>query len=197
MATGFAAGYLAPDSDPPGANDSSCRPSAEHPRLVVLIHGTAENARQNWGSLFPLLHNNGYCVFALDYGAPGGVITKGLGPIEDGVYILSDHIDQVLAATGAGQVDIVGHSQGGMLPRAYLKYLGGAPKVHTLVGLGPTNHGGTVSGFVTLNSYLGTLGAVVAFGNITCPARTHQFTGSDSWRTSTTGATPSPACTTR
>jgi triacylglycerol esterase/lipase EstA (alpha/beta hydrolase family) len=47
-------------------------------------------------------------------------------------------------------VDIVGHSQGGMMPRYYLRFLGGAAKVHTLVGLSPSNHGTTADGIVTL-----------------------------------------------
>ena len=34
-----------------------------------------------------------------------------------------------------------GHSQGGMMPRYYLKFLGGASKVDDLVGLAPSNHG--------------------------------------------------------
>ena len=53
------------------------------------------------------------------------------------------------AATGASQVDLVGHSQGGgLLARQYLKFHGGADrtdpsrnKVHTLVGINPSNHG--------------------------------------------------------
>ena len=71
-------------------------------------------------------------------------------------------MEKVLAATGAGQVDMVGHSQGGMMPRYYLRFLGGASKVRTLIGLAPSNHGTTVNGLFTLgrmlpgaNSFLG------------------------------------------
>jgi triacylglycerol lipase len=49
----------------------------------------------------------------------------------------------VLAQTGASKVDIVGHSQGGMMPRYYIRNLGGAAKVDDLVGLAPSNHGTT------------------------------------------------------
>ena len=56
------------DADPPGANDFGCRPTAQHPRPVVLVHGTAGNKNTNWQTYAPLLANNGYCVFALTYG---------------------------------------------------------------------------------------------------------------------------------
>ena len=47
-------------------------------------------------------------------------------------------------------MDIVGHSQGGLMPNYYIKFLGGASKVNELIGLAPSNHGTTLSGLVTL-----------------------------------------------
>ena len=41
---------------------------------------------------------------------------------------------------------MVGHSQGGMMPRYYIKFLGGAKVVDDLVGLSPSNHGTTIVG---------------------------------------------------
>ena len=60
------------DADPPGANDFSCKPSGQHPRPVVLVHGTAGNKNTNWQTYAPLLANNGYCVFSLTYGVSAG-----------------------------------------------------------------------------------------------------------------------------
>ena len=39
------------------------------------------------------------------------------------------------------------------MPRYYIKNLGGAAKVNTLVGLAPSNHGTTLDGLFTLASY--------------------------------------------
>ena len=160
----------------PGANDWSCKPSSAHPRPVVLVHGTFANGSVNWLTMAPALAANGYCVFALTYGAqPGVPVLRAIAPVADSAQQLSTFVDGVLAATGTGQVDIVGHSQGGMMPRYYMKFDGGAAKVHTLVALAPSNHGTTLDGLTTLaQSYPG---AVAVVGSL-CPACTDQITGS-------------------
>ncbi|WP_445525017.1 esterase/lipase family protein [Streptomyces cyslabdanicus] len=137
-----------------GWNDYSCKPSAAHPRPVVLVHGTFGNSVDNWLSLAPYLKDRGYCVFSLDYGQlPGVPLFHGLGPIDQSAEQLPAFVDQVLAATGAAKADLVGHSQGGMMPRYYLRFLGGAAKVNALVGIAPDNHGTTLSGLTNLLPY--------------------------------------------
>ncbi|MGP3978698.1 alpha/beta fold hydrolase [Streptomyces sp. 8N114] len=145
-----------------GWNDYSCKPSAAHPRPVVLAHGTFGNSVDNWLGFAPYLVKRGYCVFSLDYGQlPGKPFFHGLGPIEDSAEQLDAYVDKVLAATGTDKVDIVGHSQGGVMPRYYLKFLGGASKVNALVGIAPTNHGTTLSGLTKLVDHFPPAGDVV------------------------------------
>ena len=148
--------HVSPTASPPGANNWSCKPSAAHPQPVILVHGTFADMSDSWQALSPLLYDEGYCVFALNYGSYNGSGSLGVyatGDIATSAQKLSGFVDKVLAATGASQVDLVGHSQGGMMPRYYIKNLGGAAKVNTLVGLAPSNHGTTLDGLFTLASY--------------------------------------------
>ncbi|GHH18343.1 esterase/lipase family protein [Streptomyces lanatus] len=160
-----------------GWNDYSCKPSAAHPRPVVLVHGTFANSVDNWLGLAPYLKNRGYCVFSLDYGQLSGVpFFHALGPIDKSAEQLSAYVDKVLAATGAAEADLVGHSQGGMMPRYYLKFLGGAGKVNALVGIAPNNHGTTLSGLANLLPYFP--GAEDLLSTAT-PALAQQVVGSE------------------
>ncbi|MGW6059510.1 esterase/lipase family protein [Streptomyces sp. NPDC055189] len=144
----------APAATSSGWNDYGCKPSAAHPRPVVLVHGTFGNSIDNWLVLAPYLVRRGYCVYSLDYGQlPGVPFFNGLGPIDKSAEQLDGFVDKVLASTGAAKADLVGHSQGGMMPRYYLKFLGGAQKVNALVGLAPDNHGTTLLGLTKLLPY--------------------------------------------
>jgi triacylglycerol esterase/lipase EstA (alpha/beta hydrolase family) len=98
------------DTTPFGTNDWNCKRSAARPLPVVLVHGTFGDAVFNWPYIAPALVRGGYCVYALDYG------NRGTGPIEQSADRLRVFVDKVLAATGAPKVDLVGHSQGGMMP---------------------------------------------------------------------------------
>ena len=109
------------DADPPGANDWTCRPTAAHPRPVVLVHGTAGNKNTNWQAYSPLLANNGYCVFALTYGVAPGTRRAGQPARRDdqmkgSARRADDFVTKVLTATGAAKVDLIGHSQGTLMP---------------------------------------------------------------------------------
>jgi triacylglycerol esterase/lipase EstA (alpha/beta hydrolase family) len=170
--------HTSPTASPPGANDWACKPTAAHPRPVVLVHGTFADMSNSWQAISPLLKNNGYCVFALNYGSyagSGAIGVYGTGEIRNSAAELNAFVDKVLAATGAPEVDIVGHSQGGMMPRYYLKFLGGAVEVHTLVGLSPSNHGTTVDGIGLLARFFP---GGEQFTGALCPACEEQIVGS-------------------
>lgn len=170
--------HTSPTASPPGANDWTCKPTAAHPRPVVLIHGTFADRSNSWQAISPLLKNNGYCVFALNYGdyqGSGAIGVYGVDDIPTSAGELAAYVDQVLAATGAAEVDLVGHSQGGMMPRYYLKYLGGAAKVKALVGLSPSNHGTTLNGLFVLSNFFP---GANQFTGALCPACEQQRAGS-------------------
>ncbi|WP_419231253.1 esterase/lipase family protein [Gordonia sp. CPCC 205515] len=130
-----------PGGSLPGTNDFGCRPSAAHPRPVVLVHGSGGGRQTNWATLAPVLANAGYCVYAPTYGAlstiwPASAL-GGLSVKRDGAWQIKMFVDRVLVATGASQVDIVGHSLGTEIPTYWLKYLGGRGKVAHYVSLAP------------------------------------------------------------
>jgi triacylglycerol esterase/lipase EstA (alpha/beta hydrolase family) len=159
-----------------GTNNWSCKPTAAHPRPLVLVHGTFQSGTAAWLAAAQAFVRRGFCVFALNYGtAPGVPGLYAIRHVADSASQLATFIDGVLAATGASQVDTLGHSQGGMMPRYYLRFLGGASKVHTHVALAPSNHGTTLSG-------LGTLAAGFPGGpqlvTRACPACNDQLIGS-------------------
>ena len=125
---------------PDGANDWACRPTAERPTPVIIVHGTFGDQKSLLDELSRAMVDEGFCVYALDYG------NRGTRAIEDSAAELKAFVDEVLAATGAAKVSMVGHSQGGLMPRYYIKFLGGDQVVDDLVGLAPSNHGTTASG---------------------------------------------------
>ncbi|MFJ9409866.1 esterase/lipase family protein [Streptomyces sp. NPDC101393] len=160
-----------------GWNNFSCKPSAAHPRPVVLAHGTFGNAVDNWLGLAPYLVHRGYCVFSLDYGQlPGVPFFHGLGAVDASARQLAVYVDRVLAATGASKTDIVGHSQGGMMPRVYLKSHGGADKVNALIGLAPSNHGTDLNGLTRLLDHFP---GAKEYIDASAPGLSDQIAGSD------------------
>ncbi|MFD4367806.1 esterase/lipase family protein [Rhodococcus sp. NPDC058521] len=131
-----------PDGHAEGSNDWTCTPSPEHPDPVVLVHGTSQNRQNDWSTLSPVLKAEGYCIFALTYGNfpdlpwPLNAV-GGLGSMEDSARQLASFVDDVLASTGADKVDLVGHSQGTLMPAKYVREQGGNTKVDKYISMAP------------------------------------------------------------
>jgi triacylglycerol esterase/lipase EstA (alpha/beta hydrolase family) len=182
FARGALAGVATPRTPPPGANHFGCRPSARHREPVILVNGTFANQDDNWQAASPLLANHGYCVFTFNYGGPSASsVVQGTGDIATSAGQLKSFVARVLAVTRAAKVDLVGYSLGGMMPRYYLKFMGGAKHVARLVALAPSNHGTTAGGLTALVKTLGQVfGSRLVHGalNPLCTACLQQETGS-------------------
>ena len=184
-ATGYLAELTNPTGSPPGVNVSGCHPAASGPQQypVILLPGTLYDMADTWQALGPILADDGWCVYGLNYGATVSTTLSGgriwsVGDIPTSAGQLATFVGQVLAATGASKVDLVGWSQGGMMPRWYLRFDGGAAHVHDLVGLAPSNHGTTVDGMSALLDAVTALGLPGPLTLAQCPACTQQLAGS-------------------
>ncbi|GGZ19302.1 lipase [Streptomyces inusitatus] len=120
---------LPPPADPPGG--------ADHPP-VVMLHGFADNrsvfvllrrslSRHGWRHLECL----NYSPLTYDIRAAAGLLGR--------------HLEEIGDRTGSREVDIVGHSLGGLIARYYIQCLGGDLRVRTLVTLGTPHSGTTVA----------------------------------------------------
>ncbi|AVH87392.1 Putative acetyltransferase/hydrolase with alpha/beta hydrolase fold [Corynebacterium camporealensis] len=124
-------------------DDWRARPTKRHPWPVILVHGTCDT-KGIWYRLGAQLRADGWCVFAPDYG------NRATGSIPESAQQLGAYIDTVLATTGAEQAIVVGHSQGGLITRYWMRTHGTADRIHHLVCLGSPNHGTTQGGIASL-----------------------------------------------
>jgi triacylglycerol lipase len=121
-----------------GVNDPDCR-SADPP--VLLLHGTLSTPASNFGTLAPALRAAGRCVYAIEYGARYGY--GGIGPIRQSATDVAAFARQILDLTGAGHLDIVGYSQGGLVLRTMLRYDLDPSRVRVAALVAPSYHGTT------------------------------------------------------
>ena len=128
----------------PPFNDLGFTPA--HATPVLYLHGI--NSRVNaFRQNAEYLRNHRYWVWGYDYGdmiAPGFF---GIGNLDEIIDDVAENVDKVLHATGASQVDLVAHSQGGLMAKLYIA-AGGASKVRRLVAMGANFHGTDLRGRV-------------------------------------------------
>lgn len=101
---------------------------------IVLVHGYVHN-RSAFLAMRRALRRAGFqYVHTLNYNPLTAELT-------DLAERLGEEIERTLDVTGAEQVQIIGHSMGGIVARAYVQLLGGEDTVDTVVTLGSPHRG--------------------------------------------------------
>ncbi|SCL18769.1 Lipase (class 2) [Micromonospora pallida] len=132
-----------------GTTASGVGTAAANPIIVV---GGLSGVAIAYEPLAARLRADGYRVNI--YQLPG----LGLGDIAASARSFSTYVAQVRAATGAAKVDLVAHSEGGLVSRYYLKNLGGTGSVGRLITLGSPHYGtyiADIAKFLGLGDCLG------------------------------------------
>ena len=138
----LAVAVVAAACDPNPEPEDACTVGANGEDPVIIVAGTFSPGIAN-----EIFFGNGveaagvtHCVFELKGHDDLGNL-PGTMPIEVSAYALGMFVDEVLAWSGATQVDLVGHSQGALVARQYVKAYGGDTTVDTLVSLSGPNTG--------------------------------------------------------
>jgi len=124
---------------------------------VIIVAGTFAGegtADVYYAPLAARLRSSGYQPFI--FGLPGA----GLGDIANTSQALNAFADGVRAQTGAARVDLIGHSQGGLVGRYYIKYLGGASEVDSMISLGAPHYGTSLANLAALLGLGSCLGVI-------------------------------------
>lgn len=112
---------------------------------VIIVAGTTSPAFAN-EPLAARMRGDGYRVWI--YVLPN----LGLTDVHDSSAGLASLVDSVRSQTGASKVSLVGHSQGGLVARDYVKTRGGSSKVDKIISLGAPHYGTAIA---NLGTFLG------------------------------------------
>src|SRR6476620_6805080 len=130
---------------PVAATSPAAAATANDP--VIIVAGTFAGegtADVYYAPLAARLRASGYQPFI--FGLPGA----GLGDIANTSKTMNAFADGVRAQTGAARVDLIGHSQGWLVGRYYIKYLGGASEVDSMISLGAPHYGTSLANLAAL-----------------------------------------------
>jgi len=103
-------------------------------RPILFIHGFVCNGGYFTPLLRALARRGIVNLYTINCSPPFGNIDRFAAQV-------ALRVESILAQTGADQVILVGHSMGGLIARAYVQKLGGAPKVAKIITLGTPHHG--------------------------------------------------------
>jgi len=114
------------------------RPAGRADRPVLLLYGFLQNGRV-LSALHRRLTRDGFTVFTIHLG--GLLNTFNTHGIPSLAALVRDEVERLCREAGVRRLAIVGHSEGGLVARYYVKKLGGHRRVTHLVTLGTPHHG--------------------------------------------------------
>lgn len=129
--------------------------AAATPDPVIIVNGLF-GPEFFYEPLAARLRHDGYRVSIFQLTAVG------TGDIAATARDLDAFADRVRAQTGAAKVDLVGHSEGGLVSRQYVKFNGGASEVDSLITLGSPHYGTAIA------NILAVIGAGNCLGIVAC-----------------------------
>ena len=117
-------------------------------RPVVLIHGFMGTR----GSMYPLekrLEEDGFCVFSFNLGLIN------LRDIRTSAFRIHRKIEAILAQTNVEEIDMIGHSMGGLIGLYMIKKLGGDKRIKRFIMMGTPVNGtwAALAGIATVGMY--------------------------------------------
>jgi triacylglycerol esterase/lipase EstA (alpha/beta hydrolase family) len=132
-------------------NDFKCKSTA-HSNPVILIHALSANPSIDLNLIQRDMQDQGYCTYATTYGAHTlAPWIGGLKDMRESSQTLAGFILEVVQKTGAPKVDLVGHSEGGVMSLYVpMKYPQVSAHVDHIVALGPAVHGAQYFGLTQL-----------------------------------------------
>ncbi len=125
--------------------------AAAAPNPVIIVNGTFGPAFF-YEPLAARLRHDGYQVFIFQ------LTNLGTGDIAGTARDFAAFVGGVRTQTGAARVDLVAHSQGGLVARQYIRFNGGSSTVDKLVNLAAPNQGtaiANIAAFFGLGNCLG------------------------------------------
>ncbi|KAF9902650.1 hypothetical protein EC991_004707 [Linnemannia zychae] len=152
------------------------------------------------------LKDAGYCVYQLKYGVLSNFATiGGISDIRDSAKELDTFISKVLSITSAQKVDLIGHSEGTVVARWYLKFLDRQSqnqesdqqqqqqqqqeqeeqreqresRVRSLVSIAPVGKGTSLQGLLAMSKVLGVFDNLAGAVQQYCVACVQLLEGSD------------------
>jgi len=118
------------------AEENEC--ATQYP--IVLVHGAGFRdtvaGLNYWGRIPAYLEARGARIY---YGG-----TDGWSSFEQGAADLKARIEEILAETGSGKVNLIGHSKGGLDARYMISSLGMSDKVASLTTISTPHHGSKI-----------------------------------------------------